>query len=133
VSQELLLQLSSANFYCLVDTAENRRLIGKYVESENYPDGRMRFRGAGQALPYFPLYNLGTIDQGACREQAPQPRPAGTAGVPARRELARKRLLPRPIRPMARGFAIEARREPEAQQLRPQHTIEAMHSELLRP
>jgi hypothetical protein len=51
VSQNLILHYER-KLYALRDTAENRRLIGKYVEVFQYPDGRIEIRVAGQALPY---------------------------------------------------------------------------------
>jgi hypothetical protein len=63
VSQNLLLHYER-KLYVLVDTPENRRLIGKYVEVFQYPDGRIEIRVAGQALPYSLYINSGTINQG---------------------------------------------------------------------
>jgi hypothetical protein len=54
--------------YVLVDTPANRRLIGKYVEVFQYPDGRIEIRVAGRALPYSLYINSGRIDQGAIVE-----------------------------------------------------------------
>jgi transposase len=51
--------------YLLADTADNRRLIGKYVEIFQFPDGRIEIRVAGVALAYSLYEKLGTIDQGA--------------------------------------------------------------------
>src|SRR3569833_2879115 len=52
----------------LEDNPENRRLIGKYLEVFQFPDGRIEIRVAGRALPYS-LYNkLGSIDQGTIVE-----------------------------------------------------------------
>jgi hypothetical protein len=67
VSQNLLLHYER-KLYVLVDTPDNRRLIGKYVEVFQYPDGRIEIRVAGQALPYSLYTNSGTIDQGAIVE-----------------------------------------------------------------
>jgi hypothetical protein len=51
--------------YLLADTAANRRLIGKYIEVFQFPDGRIEIRVAGVSLPYSIYEKLGTIDQGA--------------------------------------------------------------------
>ena len=52
----------------LEDIPENRRLIGKYPEIFQYPDGRVEIRVAGRALPYSVYEKLGAIDQGAIVE-----------------------------------------------------------------
>ena len=82
VSQNLLLHYER-KLYVLVDTPDNRRLIGKYVEVFQYPDGRIEIRVAGRALPYS-LYQLrhDRAARGNCREQTLGPRPAGAAGGP---------------------------------------------------
>jgi len=54
--------------YLLADTAANRRLIGKYIEVFQYPDGRIEIRVAGVALPYSLYDKLGALDQGAIVE-----------------------------------------------------------------
>src|ERR1700730_1902090 len=51
--------------YLLADTPDNRRLIGRYIEVFQFPDGRIEIRVAGQSLPYSTYDKLGTIDQGA--------------------------------------------------------------------
>lgn len=51
--------------YLLPDTPANRRLIGKYVEVFQYPDGRIEIRVAGVSLPYSIYDKLGAVDQGA--------------------------------------------------------------------
>ena len=51
--------------YLLADTPDNRRLIGKYLEIFQYPDGRVEIRVGGQALPYSIYDKLGAVDQGA--------------------------------------------------------------------
>jgi hypothetical protein len=60
VSQNLLLHYER-QLYVLVDTPENRRLIGKYVEVFQYPDGCIEIRVAGRALPYSLYVNSGTV------------------------------------------------------------------------
>jgi hypothetical protein len=67
VSQNLLLHYER-KLYVLVDTPDNRRLRGKYVEVFQYPDGRIEIRVAGRALPYSLYINSGLIDQGAIVE-----------------------------------------------------------------
>jgi transposase len=62
VSQNLLLHYER-KLYVLVDTPDNRRLIGKYVEVFQYPDGRIEIRVAGRALPYSLYINSGTLEQ----------------------------------------------------------------------
>ena len=52
----------------LEDAPENRRLIGKYLEIYQFPDGRLEIRVAGRALPYSVYEKLGAIDQGAIVE-----------------------------------------------------------------
>jgi hypothetical protein len=63
VTQNLILHYER-KLYVLVDTADNRRLIGKYVEVFQYPDGRIEIRVAGRALPYSLYTNSGTLQQG---------------------------------------------------------------------
>jgi hypothetical protein len=67
VSQNLLLHYER-KLYVLVDTPDNRGLIGKYVEVFQYPDGRTEIRVAGRALPYSLYINSGLIEQGAIVE-----------------------------------------------------------------
>jgi hypothetical protein len=50
--------------FLLEDNPENRRLIGKYLEVFQFPDGRIEIRVAGRSLPYSVYEKLGTIDQG---------------------------------------------------------------------
>lgn len=54
--------------YMLADTAANRRLIGKYIEIFQFPDGRVEIRVAGVSLPYSIYEKLGAVDQGAIVE-----------------------------------------------------------------
>jgi hypothetical protein len=67
VTQSLTLHYER-QLYLLADTADNRRLIGKYVEVFQYPDGRIEIRVAGQSVPYSRYDKLGEIDQGAIVE-----------------------------------------------------------------
>ncbi|HTX25315.1 MAG TPA: ISNCY family transposase [Steroidobacteraceae bacterium] len=50
--------------YLLADTADHRRLIGKYIEVFQFPDGRVELRVSGAAIPYSVYDKLGTVDQG---------------------------------------------------------------------
>ena len=54
--------------YLLADTPENRRLIGKYIEVFQFPDGRIEIRAGGAVLPYSVYDKLGSIDQGTIVE-----------------------------------------------------------------
>jgi hypothetical protein len=71
VTQSLTLHYER-KLYLLTDTPAHRRLIGKYVEVFQYPDGRVEIRVAGRALPYSTYDKLGAIDQGAIVENAPR-------------------------------------------------------------
>jgi hypothetical protein len=51
--------------YLLEDTLANRKLIGRYLEVWEYPDGRIEIRADGASLPYVPYDRLAQIDQGA--------------------------------------------------------------------
>ena len=67
VTQSLTLHYER-KLYLLPDTPEHRRLIGKYVEVFQYPDGRVQIRVAGESLPYSTYDKLGAVDQGAIVE-----------------------------------------------------------------
>jgi transposase len=67
VTQNLTLHYER-QLYLLADTADNRRLIGKYVEVFQFPDGRVQIRVAGESLPYSLYDKLGAVDQGAIVE-----------------------------------------------------------------
>jgi len=54
--------------FLLEDNPENRRLIGKYLEIFQFPEGRVEIRVAGRSLPYSVYDKLGTIDQGTIVE-----------------------------------------------------------------
>ena len=69
VSQSLTLRYET-RLYVLRDTAENRRIIGKYVEVFHYPDGRIEIRVAGQALPYSLYSTSGRPDPGVLKQGA---------------------------------------------------------------
>jgi len=51
--------------YLLDDTDANRRLVGRYVDVYEDPDGRIEVRADGVALPCTPYDRLSEIDQGA--------------------------------------------------------------------
>ena len=51
--------------YLLDDTDANRRLVGRYIDVYEYPDGRIEVRADGVALPCTPYDRLSEIDQGA--------------------------------------------------------------------
>jgi hypothetical protein len=67
VSHVLTLQYDKT-IYLLADTPQTRRLIHKYLEVYEYPDGRIEIRADGVALPYVPYDRLPDIDQGAIVE-----------------------------------------------------------------
>ncbi|REE07462.1 hypothetical protein B0G71_7972 [Paraburkholderia sp. BL27I4N3] len=50
------------------DTPATRRLIGRYIDVWEYPDGRIELRAGGVALPCVPYDKLAEIDQGAVVE-----------------------------------------------------------------
>ena len=54
--------------YLLEDTPENRKLIHRYLEVWEYPDGCIEIRADGVSLPYVPYDRLSEIDQGAVVE-----------------------------------------------------------------
>ncbi|CAM2178258.1 Integrase catalytic subunit [Paraburkholderia sacchari] len=54
--------------YLLDDTPENRKLIRRYVEVWEYPDGRIEIRAEGRVLPYREYDRLTEVDQGAIVE-----------------------------------------------------------------
>ena len=54
--------------YLLTETPHARRLIGKYAEVFQFPDGRIEIRAGGMVLPYCVYDKLGEIDQGAVVE-----------------------------------------------------------------
>ena len=60
VTQSLTLHYER-QLYLLADTADNRRLIGKYVEVFQYPDGRIEIRVVGQSVPYSRYDSVTTL------------------------------------------------------------------------
>lgn len=67
VSHVLTLQYERT-IYLLPDTRETRRLIHRYIDVYEYPDGRIELRADGQVLPYARYDRLPEIDQGAIVE-----------------------------------------------------------------
>ncbi|QNT25541.1 ISNCY family transposase [Ralstonia solanacearum] len=64
VSQSLTLQYAKV-MYLLEDRPEHRRLMHRYIEVAEYPDGRVELWADGVALPYTTYDRLSAIDQGA--------------------------------------------------------------------
>ena len=54
--------------YLLDDTLENRKLIDRYIEVWEYPDGRIELRANGRMVPYREYDKLTEVDQGAIVE-----------------------------------------------------------------
>ncbi|SAL46326.1 integrase catalytic subunit [Caballeronia cordobensis] len=54
--------------YLLEDTPQNRKLIDRYIEVWEYPDGRIEIRADGRMLPSRQYDRLAEIDQGAVVE-----------------------------------------------------------------
>ncbi|WP_421048187.1 hypothetical protein [Paraburkholderia sp. A1RI-2L] len=54
--------------YLLDDTPENRKLVHRYIEVWEYPDGRIEIRSEGRVLPYRENDRLTEVDQGAVIE-----------------------------------------------------------------
>ena len=57
--------LNDRVIWLLDDTPATRRLIGRYIDVWEYPDGRLEIRADGVALPCVPYDRLAEIDQGA--------------------------------------------------------------------
>ncbi len=64
VTRSLTLQYDRV-IYLLDDTEANRRLVGRYIDVYEYPDGRIEIRADGVALPCTPYDRFSEIDQGA--------------------------------------------------------------------
>jgi hypothetical protein len=64
VTSNLTLQYER-KIYMLADNPENRRLIGKYIDVLQFPDGKIEIRVGGQSLPYSTYDRIGVVDQGA--------------------------------------------------------------------
>ncbi|SDD53494.1 Integrase core domain-containing protein [Cupriavidus sp. YR651] len=67
VSASLTLQYDKT-LYLLEDQPAHRRLIHRYIEVAEYPDGRIELWADGAALPYTTYDRLSEIDQGAVVE-----------------------------------------------------------------
>ncbi|MFJ1256007.1 hypothetical protein [Cupriavidus sp. CuC1] len=67
VSQSLTLQYDKT-LYLLADQPDHRRLIHRYIEVAEYPDGRIEIWADGATLPYTTYDRLSEIDQGAIVE-----------------------------------------------------------------
>ena len=63
VTQNLTLHYER-KLYLLANIPGNRRLIGRYIDVFQFPDGRIEIRVRGKSLPYTTYDKLGTIDQG---------------------------------------------------------------------
>ena len=64
VSASLTLQYAKV-MYLLEDCPEHRKLVHRYVEVAEYPDGHIELWADGVALPYTTYDRLAEIDQGA--------------------------------------------------------------------
>ena len=67
VTKSLTVQYDRA-MYLLEDTPANRRLIHRYIDVWEYPDGRIEVRANGTALPCVRYDRLAEIDQGTVVE-----------------------------------------------------------------
>src|SRR5258705_8243504 len=67
VTKSLTIQYDRV-MYLLDDTPENRKLIHRYIDVWEYPDGRIEIRADGRVLPYRQYDRLAEIDQGAVVE-----------------------------------------------------------------
>lgn len=67
VSKSLTLQYDK-QLYLLEDTKAARKLVGKYIQVVEYPDGRIELRAQGALLPYTTYDRLSEINQGAIVE-----------------------------------------------------------------
>lgn len=67
VTQSLTLQ-HEKRIYLLADSPDNRKLIHRYIDVWEYPDGRLEIRADGRPLPYERYDRLSTLDAGAVVE-----------------------------------------------------------------
>jgi transposase len=67
VSKSLTVQYDRV-MYLLEDTPANRRLIHRYIDVWEYPDGRIEIRADDKVLPCRPYDKLAEVDQGAVIE-----------------------------------------------------------------
>ena len=56
--------------FLLEDIPANRRLIGKYLEIFQFPDGKIEIRVAGRSLPYSIYNKLGITSRSAATRYA---------------------------------------------------------------
>ena len=67
VTQNLTLHYDR-KLYLIADTPENRRLIGKYIDFFQYPDGRIEIRSGRTSIPYSTYDKFSVINQGVIVE-----------------------------------------------------------------
>jgi hypothetical protein len=137
VTQRLTLHYER-KLYLLPDTPANRRLIGKYVEVFQYPDGRIEIRVGGRALPYSRYDKLGAVDQGAIVEnkrlgsvlrvvqEVQAHRDSRAVNVPSTAHRADGTIVPR-----EKIAGSKRQRDLGPEDL--QHALESVHPELLAP
>jgi hypothetical protein len=128
----------SRKLYVLRDTAENRRLIGKYVEVFQYADRRIEIRVAGQALPYSLYFSSGKIDSGMLDQGAIVENKRLSHALQALRESQARREAQSPRAAVATHRA-DGTRVPRSKivasqkRQRPRKDPGAMHPDLLTP
>ncbi len=137
VTQSLTLHYER-KLYLLTDTAEHRRLIGKYVEVFQYPDGRIEIRVGGRALPSSVYDKLSEVDQGAIVEskrlssvlrvaqQVQAHRDSRPGDGPSTAHRADGRVVPR-----HKIAGSKRQRELDSQDLK--QALQRLHPELLPP
>ncbi|HJV76396.1 MAG TPA: ISNCY family transposase [Noviherbaspirillum sp.] len=67
VSHALTLQYDKT-IYLIANSESNRKLIGKYIEIYEYPNGRIELRDGQAAIPYATYDRLSEVNQGAIVE-----------------------------------------------------------------
>lgn len=67
VSTRLTLQINNS-LYLLTDTTEARAQIGKYIDTVEYPDGRIETRANGATLPHKVFDKMPIVDQASIVE-----------------------------------------------------------------
>jgi len=68
--------------YLLPDLPGSRKLIHRYIDVFEYPDGRIELRADGSSLEYARFDKLPFIDAGAVVENKARPRLEGGAAHP---------------------------------------------------
>jgi hypothetical protein len=58
-ANEFMPSFYERKIYMLADNTENRRLIGKYIDVLQFPDGHVEIRAGGQSLPYSTYDRVG--------------------------------------------------------------------------